>query len=65
MVGEGKQHLTWVNVIDASNVIAGPYTTYQISLLGAEVIRVKSIDGNDYVRRHSGTEDMKSNVIGP
>ena len=64
MVGEGKQPLTGVSVLDASHVIAGPYTTYQLALLGAEVIRVERIDGNDFVRRHGGTDEMKANGLG-
>ncbi len=39
-----------VKVLDTTHVLAGPFCTYQLALLGAEVIRIEPIRGGDLVR---------------
>lgn len=56
--------LEGVRILDASHVVAGPFASYQLGLMGADVIRVDRIDGNDFVRHHGGTEDMKRAGLG-
>ncbi|MEM6488838.1 MAG: CoA transferase [Pseudomonadota bacterium] len=44
------QPLKGVRVIDLSQVLAGPFATYQLGLLGAEVIKIEKPDGGDWTR---------------
>lgn len=61
---DSRQPLHGQRVLDASHVIAGPFATYQLGLLGADVIRVERIAGDDFVRTHGGTADMKAHGLG-
>ena len=59
-----NQILKGIRVLDASHVVAGPFASYQLSLMGAEVIRIDRIVGNDFVRFHGGTNAMKEAGLG-
>ncbi|NNU80978.1 CoA transferase [Halovulum dunhuangense] len=56
--------LCGVTVLDLTHVLAGPYATGQLALMGAEVIRVERPDGDDFVRRHGGTQEMREKGLG-
>jgi crotonobetainyl-CoA:carnitine CoA-transferase CaiB-like acyl-CoA transferase len=57
-------YLSGIRILDASHVIAGPFATYQLALMGAEVIRVERIEANDFVRKHGGTDAMREAGLG-
>jgi crotonobetainyl-CoA:carnitine CoA-transferase CaiB-like acyl-CoA transferase len=51
----GQPPLAGVRVLDLTNVLAGPYCTYQLGLLGAEVLKVE-IPGSGDLARHLGAD---------
>ena len=44
------QPFAGIRVVDFTQVLAGPYATYQMALLGAEVIKVEHPNGGDQGR---------------
>lgn len=52
-----QRPLTGVRVLDLTNVLAGPYCTYQLMLFGAEVVKVESPGSGD-LARHLGPDPV-------
>jgi crotonobetainyl-CoA:carnitine CoA-transferase CaiB-like acyl-CoA transferase len=48
------QALRGVRVLDFSHVIAGPFATFHLAQMGAEVTKVEKPGGGDVMRRHTG-----------
>lgn len=42
--------LAGLTVIDWTHVLAGPFVGYQLALLGADVIRIERVEGDDMIR---------------
>ncbi|MBT4489147.1 MAG: CoA transferase [Rhodospirillaceae bacterium] len=54
-----------VRIVDLTRVLAGPYSTYQLALFGADVLRVEQPGRGDFVRFGGGDPDLAAAGLGP
>lgn len=53
-----------VRVIDMTHVLAGPFATYQLAVLGADVIKVEGPDDPDMTRIEGATQGLNDELYG-
>ena len=58
------QPLIGTTVIDLTQVLAGPYATYQLALLGAEVLKIEDPNGGDWTRAGNAPEGLENQNMG-
>jgi CoA:oxalate CoA-transferase len=63
-MGAMTRPLDGIFVLDASHVMAGPFCSYQLGLLGADVLRVEPPETKDPIRAHGPDDELNRRGMG-
>ena len=58
------QPLEGIRVVDLSQVLAGPYATYQLALMGADVIKIEKPGEGDWTRTGGPVPELSARHMG-
>lgn len=62
--GAGFRPMAGLRVVDLSQVLAGPFATYQLSLLGAEVLKIEKPGEGDWTRNGGPSKPLSDLGMG-